>query len=222
MKIEVFKHIRTKQDLDNHINFLKNYAVERYVCFEDLMLVENAKYKNLRYAVSTIKDDYIVCNLFVYEGDKDGLFGFCKADSGSTELEEIGEPKYLKLSNIHPKLWLGLCEDLTYEVIKDGVVILEHVQNFNILDLNGCIEFLQLDYQGKTSLICLDMMDTLDGVYCMHSRDEFEAWFSPLFIKRGYEGYLDGVNVSEIFRLYFEVINTIFEVSEFEPIEFKS
>lgn len=130
----------------------------------------------------------------------------------------MSKPIYNQLISIHPNLWLCLRENLNYDVNVNGKVILSDVQDYDVLDLCECVKFLQLDYCGRTSLICLDMWDNISGVYCIKSREDFDNWFKAVVIKRGYEGKLDNILISQLFQIYFEVINTIFSVSNFKPI----
>ena len=111
-----------------------------------------------------------------------------------------------------------LRSDLNFDVIYNGEVIIDCVQSYDVLALGSELQFLQLNYQGVTSLICLDLNDLVTGVHLVKSKDDFEQWFYTQVSRRGYEGKLDNVLVSELFQVYFEVVNEIFQVCSFKAL----
>lgn len=218
MKLDAFHNVHTIDEMKNRLALVHSASVERNVPFESMLKVEGTDYNDLSYVSSSSKDGFIRSHYFYYTDKETGLHGFCELQSSKKELIELSKPIYNQLISIHPNLWLCLREDLNYDVNVNGRVILSGVQNYDVLDLGECVKFLQLDYCGKTSLICLDMWDNISGVYCMKSREDFDEWFKTVVAKRGYEGKLDNLYISQLFQIYFEVINTIFSVSNFKSL----
>lgn len=218
MNIETFSKVRTSKDMENHLQLLHSVADEHGTDFSHMLRVEGTDFPNLSYVLSVTTKGYISSHFFSYTDEETGLFGLCEYSFRKRSLEKVCNPLYNQLISTHPALWLGFRDGLYYDVLLSGVVVLEGVQSYDVLHLGDCFSFLQLDYEDKTSLICLDLQDVAKGYHIVESRDDFENWFRRSVAKRGYEGVLDMLSVSELFGTYFEVINTIFEVSDFEPI----
>lgn len=219
LKLEALYNVRTLDDMKNCLSLVHSMSEEHRIPYGDMLTIVNTRYNDLRYVLSSSRDGYIKSHYFIYSDKDTKLCGVCELPVGKKELIELCKPNYNKLTNIHPILWMCLREDLTYDILLKGGVVLSNIQNYDVLSLGESIQFLQLDYDGKTSLICLDMWDNVNGVYCIKSKDDFEQWFKTIVTKRGYEGRLDNLSISGLFQIYFEVINTIFTVSIFEPLE---
>lgn len=218
MKLESFYNVHTLEEMKNRLSVIRSASEERRIPYDNLLKIEDTDYNNLKYALSSSKNGYIQSHYFTYTDASNGLVGICELPSCRKSLIELCRPKYNKLINVHPNLWLCLRDDLMYDVLHGKDVILSEIQSYDILALGDSLQFLQLEHHGKTSLICLDMWDNIRGVHCVKSMKDFDNWFRSIVSKRGYEGKLDNLYVSQLFEVYYEVINSIFMVSDFAPL----
>ena len=182
-----------------------------------LLELGNTEYGELTYVMSSMRGGYIQSNYFSYK-ENSSLVGVVELKAGCKRLSKIADAKYNQVVNIHPSLWVCLRSDLNFDVIYNGEVIIDCVQSYDVLALGSELQFLQLNYRGVTSLICLDLNDLVTGVHLVKSKDDFEQWFYTQVSRRGYEGKLDNVLVSELFQVYFEVVNEIFQVCSFKAL----
>lgn len=217
MKLELFYDIHTHKELSDRLCVLQSLAEEHCIPYDSALKVENTEYGELTYVMSSMRGGYIQSNYFSYK-ENSGLVGVVELKAGCKQLSKIADAKYNQVVNIHPFLWVCLRSDLNFDVIYNGEVIIDCVQSYDVLALGSELQFLQLNYQGVTSLICLDLNDLVTGVHLVKSKDDFEQWFYTQVSRRGYEGKLDNVLVSELFQVYFEVVNEIFQVCSFKAL----
>lgn len=217
MKLELFYDIHTHKELSDRLCVLQSLAEEHCIPYDSALKVENTKYGELTYVMSSMRGGYIQSNYFSYK-ENSGLVGVVELKAGCKRLFKIADAKYNQVVNIHPSLWMCLRSDLNFDVIYNGEVIIDCVQSYDVLALGSELQFLQLNYQGVASLICLDLNDLVTGVHLVKPKDDFEQWFYTQVSRRGYEGKLDNVLVSELFQVYFEVVNEIFQVCNFKAL----
>lgn len=218
MRLDAFSKVHTVEDMKNHLELLYSVSQEHNIEYLDMLKVQGTEFQDLTYILSSAKGNYISTHFFMDTDELTGLHGLLEYSMTKRVLKKLCDSIYNKLVSVHPLVWLGLRSDLTYDVISNGVVILSGVQSYDLLRLGESFLFLQLDYGDKTSLICLDTFDVTQGIYIVQSREDFDNWFKSKVVKRGYEGELDMVLISELFGTYFEVINTIFSIGNFAPI----
>lgn len=218
MNIDSFKSVRTVEDMKNRLSIMSEASKEHYIPYESLLKVQGTDYYDLTYYLSASKDGFIIAHYFTYKDKDTDCVGLCELPIPAKALKSIASPIYNQLNAIHPLLWIGMNINGLYSIIVNGKVLTSDILSYDLLDIGGSIQFLQLEYKDGTSLVCLDMWNNVSGVAPMSSKEEFKEWFEFVVMKRGYEGKLDHLTISDLFQLYFEVINTIFGVSKFKPI----
>ena len=219
MNINVFKSVLTIEDMKSRLGLLQEFAREHEVSYDKMLSVQGTDYLDLTYALSSSRNGFVISHYFTYRNSDKNLVGICEMPIVSRRLKALTQPVYNKLITIHPLLWLGIRADGLYDVILVGKIIANDVISYDVLALGESIQFLQLDSDTGTSLICLDMWNCISGVIPISSKEKFKEWFELIITKRGYEGKLDDLSISYLFQIYFEVINTIFVVSKFKPLE---
>lgn len=218
MHISVFKSVRTIDDMKNRLGLIQEFAKEHNTSYDKLLGVDGTDYYDLTYALSASKNGYITSNYFTYKDEITKCVGVCELPTASEKFLTLTMPIYNKLITLHPLLWLGIRLDGLYDVILRNRVIATDIISYDVLAMGESVQFLQLDSADGTSLVCLDMWNNVSGVTPISTKEEFKEWFELVVMKRGYEGKLDNLPISGLFQIYFEVINTIFEVSKFKPI----
>lgn len=218
MKLESFYNVHTVEDMKKRLSLMHSVYEDRQISSDNMFKIDGTEYNNLRYVMSSSKNGYIQSHYFTYTNEATGLVGVCELPSCKKSLIKWCEPKYNNLMSVHTNLWLCLREDLMYDALQGKNVVLSEIQSYDVLALGESLQFLQLEHHGKTSLICLDMWDNINGVHCVKSMEDFDNWFRKIVSKRGYEGKLDNLYVSQLFEVYYEVINSIFMVSDFAPL----
>lgn len=222
MDISAFYSVHTIEDMHNRLSLLQTVAEEHRTTYESMLLVHGTDFNELSYALSSSKNGFVTSHYFTYKDKDTGFVGLCEMPVATKRLAVLAKPIYNQLITVHPLLWLGIRADGLYDVLQSGVVLASDIISYDVLAMGESIQFLQLDSDTGTSLICLDMWNNVSGVAPISSKDEFKEWFEFVVMKRGYEGNLDNLLVSGLFQMYFEVINTIFEVSKFKPIVVKN
>lgn len=215
MKKEVLKKFITEKEIGKVFNILDGVSKEHNMDMKSLNTIEDDNFGQLKYIASTVKNGIVHTNWLLSENDK--KYGICYCRGGSTEIKKYVDNKYLEFRRFHHCLWLFLCEDMTYDLVYKGNVILSKIISYDLIGLSNQINFLQIDTKLNRYLFCIELDDINDGIFSPMDLNDLRQWFLNSVIKRGYEGMLDDLCISDIIRIYFEVQNCIFSVGNFKP-----
>ena len=208
MKLDVFEHTVTYNDLVNKLNFMRAVAEERSIPFENMLKIDCYEDIGLSYMLSSIRNNSVVQNFFSYS--RGSLKGLYAMKSATRSLCKITEPIYTNFIHLYNRAWLCLKPDSTYDLwvneqfVTDGII--------------GYVYFIQLNFHDSKGLVCCDNLDAIDGVFIPKNKREFIKYFSDLLYSRGYEGKFDEMTLSGVFQIFYEVRNCIFESSTYKPV----
>lgn len=209
MKLEMFEHTVTYRDLVGKLNAMKAIADEHSIPYDKMLEVQGFESIGLTYMLSSVRNDSIVQNFFEYHrGSLKGLYGM---KSATKSLYQITEPIYTGFVYLHNRAWLCLKPDATYDLLVNEQFVTDGIVNYDTLDLCGYIHFVQLDFHEAKGLVCCDSFDAINGVFIPKNKRDFIKYFDHLLYSMGYEGRFDELRLSEIFQIYYEVRNCIFE-----------
>lgn len=217
MKLSAFEHLVTYKGLADSLAFLKAYSEEHMIPFTKTLEIEGFETEKLTYLLSSVRNDILVQNFFEYS--RDSLKGLYYGKSASTDLHKLTEPNYVKFIFLHNRVWLCLKPDATYDLFVNEQFVTDGIVNYDDLDLCGYVHFVQLDFNDHKSLIVCEGFDAINGIYLPKSKSDFCRYFSGLVETKGYEGKFDSLRLSEVFQIYYEVRNCIFESSKFKPLK---
>lgn len=219
MNKSIFKRCSTISDLRNNIELAKSYAEEHMSPLGDYYAVKGTDLPGLRYQQSTYKDGYIHKNFFSYtNSDNKELWGIAECDCLSDDIRPVLPAEYLRVTMYSEQVWTGLRKDGRYDLYLSGQKYEDSFVSTDILQLGGKLLFLQVDNEFYRSLVCIDADDMAKNHYEPTGVEDFKRWFDKRITKNGYDGSLDNVNVSDIFRVYFEVVQCIFIVGCFKAL----
>lgn len=216
MKLEAFEHILTYKDLVNKLNFMRAVAEERSVPFENMLKIDGYENIGLSYMLSSIRNNSVVQNFFKYS--RGSLKGLYYMKSVTKSLCKMTEPIYTSFIHLHNRAWLCLKSDSTYDLWVNEQFVTDDVIGYDSLDLCGYVYFIQLNFHNSKGLICCDNLDAMDGVFIPKNKREFIKYFNDLLYSRGYEGKFDEMKLSDIFQVFYEVCNCIFESSTYKSV----
>lgn len=216
MKLDVFEHTVTYNDLINKLNFMRAVAEERSVPFENMLKIDGYEDIGLSYMLSSIRNNSVVQNFFSYS--RGSLKGLYAMKSATRSLCKITEPIYTSFIHLHNRAWLCLKPDATYDLWVNEQFVADGIIGYDSLDLCGYVHFVQLNFHNAKGLVCCDSLDAVDGVFIPKNKREFIKYFNDLLYSRGYEGKFDEMTLSGIFQIFYEVRNCIFESSTYKPV----
>lgn len=216
MKLDVFEHTVTYNDLINKLNFMRAVAEERSVPFENMLKIDGYENIGLSYMLSSIRNNSVVQNFFSYS--RGSLKGLYAMKSATRSLCKITEPIYTSFIHLHNRAWLCLKPDSTYDLWVNEQFVTDGIIGYDSLDLCGYVHFVQLNFHNAKGLVCCDSLDAVDGVFIPKNKREFTKYFNDLLYSRGYEGKFDEMTLSGIFQIFYEVRNCIFESSTYKPV----
>ena len=217
MEFSFFKKILTTKDLAHHINLMKSISEEKFIPMESLLKVTGTPYENLRYNMSTSKNGFISHHWFVYEVD--GFVGLLFSYVGSDKLVKITEPIYSEFIVMHNCMWLARCKDTSIDVYVYNRLVLCNVTDYDVLDVGGYLNFVQLDTADFRCLVCCDNTDLNYGIFVPKDFSAFEEYYTNRIATLGYSGKLDELPLSSIIQIYYEVKNCIFNNSVYKYLD---
>lgn len=216
MKLEMFEHTVSYKDLVNKLDFMKAVADERSVSFTNMLKIDGYEDIGLTYMLSSIRNNSVIQNFFEYtRGSLKGLYAM---KSASKSLYKITEPIYMSFVYLHNRAWLCLKPDASYDLWVNEQFVTDEIVNYDLLDLCGYVHFVQLDFHDAKGLICCDGFDATNGVFIPKNKREFIKYFNDLLYSKGYEGKFDEMCLSDIFQIFYEIRNCIFESSTYKPV----
>lgn len=216
MKLEMFEHTVSYKDLVNKLDFMKAVADERSVSFTNMLKIDGYEDIGLTYMLSSIRNNSVIQNFFEYT--KGSLKGLYAMKSASKSLYKITEPIYTSFAYLHNRAWLCLKPDASYDLWVNEQFVTDGIVNYDSLDLCGYVHFVQLDFHDAKGLICCDGFDATNGVFIPKNKREFIKYFNDLLYSKGYEGKFDEMCLSDIFQIFYEIRNCIFESSTYKPV----
>lgn len=216
MKLEMFEHTVSYKDLVNKLDFMKAVADERSVPFTNMLKIDGYEDIGLTYMLSSIRNNSVIQNFFEYT--KGSLKGLYAMKSASKSLYKITEPIYTNFAYLHNRAWLCLKPDASYDLWVNEQFVIDGIVNYDSLDLCGYVHFVQLDFHDAKGLICCDGFDATNGVFIPKNKREFIKYFNDLLYSKGYEGKFDEMCLSDIFQIFYEIRNCIFESSTYKPV----
>lgn len=209
MKLEMFEHTVTYRDLVGKLNAMKAIADEHSIPYDKMLEVQGFESIGLTYMLSSVRNDSIVQNFFEY--NRGSLKGLYCMKSATKSLYQITEPIYTGFVYLYNRAWLCLKPDDTYDLLVNEQFVTDGIVNYDTLDLCGYIHFVQLDFHEAKGLVCCDSFDAINGVFIPKNKRDFIKYFDHLLYSMEYEGRFDELRLSEIFQIYYEVRNCIFE-----------
>lgn len=218
MNRSMFKSVNRAQDLENRILLARSMAEERGTPVDSILAIQGVELPNCKYLMSTQKDGFILNNYFEWT-EHSPFVGLAYAPVGSDHIQVITTDEYCKFLVLHDEAWLLLTKDSTYRLCVNRHIYEDSVVSYDILRIGADMFFVQLDYVGYRSLLCLLRDVAHQGYFAPQSLDHFDLWFSQQMARKGYEGKLDGINISEFYQLYYEVRNCIFVSAPFKPLK---
>lgn len=220
MRKSVFKQIYTVDDARNRIGLAMSVADEHNLRKEDCLKIEDSCLNDTRYiASSSTNKGFIHMNYFSYKAKDSSLVGLARSLCGSDEIVPMSDTKYVQFTQISESVWVGTERTGMFEVIMGKRTLNKEFVDTDVLNLGYSLRFLQLDTFDTRSLICISAVSSNEELFTPVDMEDFERWFMQKITKLGYEGQLDCCVVSEVFRLMYEVENTIFSTTTYEQLD---
>jgi hypothetical protein len=166
---------------------------------------------NLQLSFATQRDNGDIHTLWFLNESKDKqLAGLYYMHSGSSVVVRYTEPIYKKLTFIHELMWLGRKADGRFDVFLNGKKVSDSIISYDMLTLGNELKLIQLNDSENVYLVLAVMTDLYKGLYIPRDLSDFIQWYEEFIHKFGYQGYLDDVYVSDIFKVQNEVQQCIF------------
>lgn len=222
MKIDAFKSRHTIDDIRDMLYIQEGNAKEfnegeGLLPPKSMFNVTGTEFNDMRYAMSSSKNGMIGKNFFTFAGE-DAFRGLAFANQCSVNVTELMPPIYSSFYMAHQECWLGQKQDTTWDLYCYGKLVKQDILDKDILMLGNKLGFLQVDTTNERSLVCLNLGDLSRGVFLPQSQSDFEEWYDKNVCRMGYSGELDDCRVSDLFRVYYEVLSCIFSNGNFMPI----
>lgn len=194
MEINDLKRFRTPKDIQAY--FAKEHGNAQ---------VSDSSLGKTQYLNSSTMNGLIRRNWFLFWGDS-GKVGVAYSDVLKTELTVLVDADFLHCIYFHDNLWLCVQDDNTVRVLLNGKFIEKTFDSYDVLQMTDRIVFLQLDASDGRSLICSDTFNQREtGIFIPENEDDFTSFYEALILRYGREGFLDNLNVSDLWRIYSEV-----------------
>lgn len=217
MHIDIFKDIRTVDDLKNIMGCLRGVASEHFVSENALLEIQGTDYEGLRYMFTSTRNGVILYNWFTYKSG--ALLGLLRSEACSTELVLVSEPMYIKYITLHANCWLSLREDSNYDFYIGGKLAMTDIVRYDVLKLSDFLVFLQLDTTESRYFVCLDITNPNKGVYIPNNLDEFNSYFSKTIRRYASSGVFGDTTITDLSLIYDDICTTIFSSAFFEPLK---
>lgn len=217
MKMSVFKNIRSKDDLGSFLGVIKSYSDEHLVGLDKLLIIEDGLFDETRYLLSTAFKNFVHSNWFMFK--QGNFYGLAKSRVCSTKLDIVIPANYISFSIFHENVWVAMRDNSTYDLYIYGKCVLSGILSYDVLHIEDCIRFVQIDTSDSRYLICCDEKNLSTGVFIPSSSEAFKNYFVDKICKLGYSGELDMYSVSSLFQLYYEIQNCIFCNGNFKYLE---
>ena len=161
----------------------------------------------------------MVKNWFTYSDTEAPFYGVANCDCCASDIVADTLPVYTQVHRFHDSCWVLGNQKGSYDLFVKGKLCKTQFIKHDILALGNAIGFLQLDTLNTRSLICIEMLDTSEaGLFVPKDINDFKKWFYNRFVRYGYEGALNEMRVSDVFVIYFEVLQCIFETANYVPV----
>ena len=216
MRLTDLKKMNTYKSLDG---FLRSFHIisDRYKTEEDYMKVEDTNESNLRYILSTFREDTVLRHYFIQnDGMKNGLF--CMDSRGSlVRLLDTVWNRILYLCN-DSFLLMDFNGDY-YVFIKDYGICKWAMKKRSIYSIGDMMLMLCLESERGMHLICFDCKCYTNGIYIPESETDFTDWFSTLIWKYGLRKVLDNYKISSIIGMEMTIRCSVFGDNCYIPLE---
>lgn len=223
LSLDLLKKCHTYDDIYNLVSM--NNALHGEDTDSQMVIHKDKAFKiggteleNCAYAISSYRNGVIGKNFLVYGHEPEGGRGLAYVPHGSKNITTVTPDEYLNFKMIHQECWYAQRFDTTFDLYIYGKKVSDSIISTDLLVLGNSLLFLQVDWYNGRSVVCANEHDLSRGVYCPSSREDFNEWFETNVSHLGYNGSLDMCNVSDIFRVYYEVQSCIFSNGSFVPI----
>ena len=214
MVLEVLKNIKSYKELMNDMVKDNEELANTLYHIED-----ETEFPELTYFATSVTKDRVVKHWFKY--CENNLYGLVSCNTSDYKLHKITDAKYLdafeSVAN-SSEIWLCAKPDAMNDLVSTDKVALENFTSYDVLNI-GYLNMLQINFIDGIGLICLQTDVGTASIYVPKDVKDFEDWYFRKCKADAYQGYMNNVSAQDLFRIEFEVENTIFNLDKYKEIQ---
>ena len=109
-------------------------------------------------------------------------------------------------------------DDSLHDIVISDHVAIRDVASTDNLNI-GYLNMLQVNFVDGIGVICFQADIGLPSLFVPKDVDDFADWYFRKSRADAYQGFMDGISAQDLFRIEFEVENTIFHLDNYKKID---
>lgn len=220
MVLEVLKNIKSYKELSNYLAMMNEMAKDNDELVNTLYRVEDkTEFPELTYFATSVTKDMVVKHWFKY--CENNLYGLVSCNTSDFKLHKVTDARYLDTFESvagSSEIWLCSKQDAMNDLVITDKVAIENLTSYDVLDI-GYLNMLQINFVDGIGLICFQKDIGASSIYVPKDVKDFEDWYFRKCKADAYQGYMSNVSAQDLFRIEFEVENTIFNLDNYKVIQ---
>lgn len=220
MTLEILKTLDTYEDLTKYMNMISKISQDKGEPLENILRVDDIDgFDEIYYHASSVSKDKTVKHWFKYK--EDNMYGLAFCTIYDYNVVKATDAIYLdRFEGIPNMSEMFVCArtDSLYDIVISDHVAVKDVASTDNLNL-GYINMLQVNFVDGIGLICFQSDIGLPSLYVPTDVKDFEDWYFRKCKADAYQGFMGDVSAHDLFRIEFEVENTIFHLDNYKKID---
>lgn len=220
MTLELLETMQTYDDLTKYLNMIDKVSKDKKEDIHNILRMDDIDgFAEIYYHASSVSKDKLVKHWFKYkEGNMYGL-AFCT--TRDFNIVKATEAEYLDTFEGIPSMSeIFVCHrpDSLYDLVVSDHVAVRDVASTDNLNI-GYLNMLQVNFVDGIGLMCYQADIGLPSLFIPKDIEDFENWYFRKVKADAYQGFMQSVSAQDLFRIEFEVENTIFHLDNYKKIE---
>lgn len=221
MELGALKKIETYSELNNYMKLINEVTKEGNDTVDNILHIDEEVegFTDITYHASSVSQDRIFKHWFKYK--EGNLYGLAYCNVVDFKIRKATDAIYLDdFENVQnmSELWLCKRTDSLLDLVIGDKVKVRDITSYDVLNI-GYLHMLQLNFIDTIGLICYQSDIGLPSLYVPNDVDDFEDWYMRKCKADAYQGFFGNTTAQDMFRIEFEVENTIFHLEQYKKIQ---
>ena len=220
MTLEILKKLGTYDELTKYMNMIGQISKDKNEPMDNILRVDDAEdFEEIYYYASSVAKDKVVKHWFKYK--ENNMYGLAFCTIYDYNIVKATDAIYIDRCEGVPnmsEMFICAREDSLHDIVISDHVAIRDVASTDNLNI-GYLNMLQVNFVDGIGVICFQADIGLPSLFVPKDVDDFADWYFRKSRADAYQGFMDGISAQDLFRIEFEVENTIFHLDNYKKID---